>query len=1039
MKYITAALKITFCIISLFLLTWLTYVFSYTFLQSPYLQGNDSGIHLTYIQWVDENWSGVFDKLPYWNNQQGGGVSLTQGYPLAFHKIAVLVSRVLSINLAQALRLTVVLALLLFVYGTFFLGWRVFNNQLVGLMAGIMLLITPMMWSFLYIWGFMPYVASFAFIPWYILSLEFLLSSFVNKSRSRGCWLLASVVFLALTTALHPMSGISLVVVTVILGIGFVNPFSNFPLFLRSLTGSALIAVSFLAAISSWLVPFFRYSLLANRDGLNNVEAEMVPQFVAKYFFGYQIPASDYNLRGLNLIFWVTLVSLAGTVFFFFAKKARWSVINLVAILFSWAPPIVWLLYKIPFFTTFLGPRTMIGVMLVTVPLLAGGFLWQLCVLIFLKFPRWLILKFKILKKFSPGLGWLFYSFSWLGCLVLFATLLFVLKHPESNSSLTNYGLYSREFSLQNIWSFYPSPCTLLKSSSIPACQTSLREYFSPQALSDFCKWVSNRHSICQKDVSTELALELFEACQGSFSDPTYCWARKSNFLTQLWFINWPPWRVSTGDLEYHQEVATIAQSIPNDYSFRSDISPNLGHFSQSLAQFTKASFLNLYTFQLSLNHYLWGYQQGAFYTPARASEEEVNNLAWYWGVDEVLLSYMDRGVTQLSQNQVWKEADRFDSYKISRLSFSRSPGILTVTSRPIWLVVGKFDRRAYETLFRLAARGVLPYKDLLLVESDDSGYLDTYSLPELQAFDGLFLSGYGYRNKATAFRLLEEYLRQGGQVFIDTGWQFAAADWDMPDPPGWWPTGKLIWGNVAGQRNISNQTLPVSSLNSFGHTGDVSYSLFSELPSFSQPLVTVGDKVLAAASQVGEGTLVWSGMNMPARVYDSNSEEEIQVFNLLMSQLNKKEYRDYKMELARESSDAVRLTALEDIPIGTFAYFRETHEPAWQLFSNTNIRLDKSWPTGPQLQGYFLPNLRAGDSVFLRYKLGWWGDFFRYLSWATFVFLLIWAIEQFLFSGKITATLLLKTKLLLFILLGRAKKITVGEETEGDRDAGKS
>jgi len=1032
-----------FCGLALFIITWATYVFGYMFLRSGSLLGNDSGLHLTYCRWIDQNWHGLFGPLPAWNSQQGVGVSLAYGYPIAFHKITVGLSRVSSFDLAQSFRLVTLSSFLLFAWGEFFFVWFLLKNKLAGLLASLMFLITPMAWGFVYIWGFIPYIVSFAFIPWYLLFLELMLTAFAHGKRWRGLWLVLCVLLLTLATITHAMTGISLMASTVILGVLYQNPFKKLGYYWRSLVGCFLLALSFLSVGAFWLAPFFRYSLLANRDGLNNVDFGMIPEFKWPYFFGYQIPVIEYNLRSLSLVWWVSLAALGGVVLWLFLKRARWSILAAVAVFFSWAPRFIWVLYRIPFVIFAFGPRTMIGVMLALVPLLAAGFLWDLPNLITLGFGK-ALKKFLSLfsRKLAIAVDFFKKPVSSVICLLAFIFLLVNFQHPQSLAGFSTYGLNIRQFSWDNVWPFYSDLCDGEKSSSIITCQPSIIKYFSPASLRVFCDDSQSHHLLCQKNVSLPTVEQAYSSCDGSFTDPGFCWARRTAFIEQLWPGNWPDFLVSRSGPGYQEEVAQLGRVLENDGVSRVSISPNIGQYTQMLGYSTNISHPDLYTFQISLNHYLWGYLQGALYTPGRAAGSEVSSLAWYWGLDEVLATADENEVYQLMDNPdfsiVKSASNRPDPF---RLTYSNSPGIYTATNRPVWLVIGQFSRRSYETAFRLANQGVFPYQNMLLVEGSSAGYLDDYSLDELKPFSGLILHGYRYRNQTRAFQLLEEYLRQGGQVFLDTGWQYASADWNLENPPDWWPTGPLNWSAVSGDRWADPNLLvlePLGGLASTGYTEYASWAAVDQLPADSKVLVSAGDKVLASERRVGNGLIVWSGSNMLSRAYDTiDSPREKDLLAGLFSLFGRSKVTDFSLEMSRPSADKVVFTASEDIPQGSFLYFREAYEPSWHsLDQKSGQELAKALPAGPDLQGYFLPSLRKGESFLIEYRL-WWGIIAaKWFSLAGFFFLFLWALEQAL-GGKVTFWVTARSIKFLKHLGSSAKQSALGEETEHDRDAG--
>ena len=75
--------------------------------------------------------------------------------------------------------------------------------------------------------------------------------------------------------------------------------------------------------------------------------------------------------------------------------------------------------------------------------------------------------------------------------------------------------------------------------------------------------------------------------------------------------------------------------------------------------------------------------------------------------------------------------------------------GVMTATSKPAILVIGKQETGSYTTLFRLANDGLIPYEEALLV--DGCPTLDGYDLTTLRPYSALFLYGYDYSDSAAA------------------------------------------------------------------------------------------------------------------------------------------------------------------------------------------------------------------------------------------------------------------------------------------------
>ena len=91
----------------------------------------------------------------------------------------------------------------------------------------------------------------------------------------------------------------------------------------------------------------------------------------------------------------------------------------------------------------------------------------------------------------------------------------------------------------------------------------------------------------------------------------------------------------------------------------------------------------------------------------------------------------------------------------------------------------------------------MIPFGSGWLVRSE-SAYVDDYSADQLSLFPALVLVGYRYHDRNKAFGLLNDYVRAGGSLYIETGWQYVDPDWDLGSPtPSVLPVGELRWGSL--------------------------------------------------------------------------------------------------------------------------------------------------------------------------------------------------------------------------------------------------
>jgi len=251
--------------------------------------------------------------------------------------------------------------------------------------------------------------------------------------------------------------------------------------------------------------------------------------------------------------------------------------------------------------------------------------------------------------------------------------------------------------------------------------------------------------------------------------------------------------------------------------------------------------------------------------------------LAEALGIDAVVLSDQQAAraadYTELGWTQVSRQPLAFVNPQPSGLAAQWSGGTAV-------LVVGATQTslpELYNSVFKQATTGLLPFASEWLVRGA-SAYVDDYTDEQLGRYRGLFLLGYRYHDQAKAWSRLDHYVRSGGRLFVETGWQYVDPDWDAGSAPAVLPVPSLHWGEL----NPSVPTLVDGSADgafgsfAYGGGGWGASGAGSVRPGASE-LVRAGDRVVAARWPVGQGRVLWSGMNLIAHNAGSGSADENQ------------------------------------------------------------------------------------------------------------------------------------------------------------------
>lgn len=473
---------------------------------------------------------------------------------------------------------------------------------------------------------------------------------------------------------------------------------------------------------------------------------------------------------------------------------------------------------------------------------------------------------------------------------------------------------------------------------------------------------------------------------------------------------NWPKPKLVT-EFEPTELAKKIIKTIPEKES-RIDLTPYYGGVVMQLNIVSDLSQVNLYAPALSLLGPYWSYQQQVFYGTL-GSQAALNNLAKYFGTNYVVLCPELDNVVKYKNNLDWEEvtADIWKhKEKMKLFSFYEK--------KPIAFLIGDEKKRAFEPFFRIANEGVLNFDQAILVQGREN--IDEYTLKELKNFDFLILFGYSYKNQKKAYDLVDQYLKDGGKVFLSTGWQFTDHDWQIETPPAFFPVKNLVWWDdiESGRFWIKEKEIK-----------DVNPSLFSPLiweekpwgvslstrglKDWAKPILAFDDQVLVAGGDYGKGRIVWTGLNWPGHIhtYDYNKEEirfVNKVFSWLIGEMGSEE--ENLVEMKRNWPDRVEFVFKKEIKNSGTIYFREAVAPDWRA-SLEGKRLE-IYKAGPGFILIRVPQAKAGEKLVLKYSQGMRGVIGWLISLMTLVLLL-----DFLFCKKLTQPLihLINRKISLF------------------------
>jgi hypothetical protein len=433
---------------------------------------------------------------------------------------------------------------------------------------------------------------------------------------------------------------------------------------------------------------------------------------------------------------------------------------------------------------------------------------------------------------------------------------------------------------------------------------------------------------------------------------------------------------------------------VPGDEWWRVSTTPRGGRVMQAAPVLASSSSMDSYDSTNLLLESLIAFQQNNFfseedliYVEPRATTE----IASWFGIKYVIANPEFDPVERLKKAGFTSHLSSVVKGGYQLYEFPQAEPIVSLNNKPRILVIGRQDLKMYDLVFRKALFNMIPYDQAMLIKGSER--VTDYSKEELEQFELIWLYGHQYQNdkqQQKSWSLLDKYVKQGGRLFLDTGWQYTTDDWQLELTPEYYPTSKLSWRDLG---KTSDYQLTNQLINTWGIDltkfrpliwEDKSWgvSTSQNLRSWAKPILSAKKTPLIAGGEYGEGRVIWSGMNILNHIegYDWDNEE-VKLMSRLVDWLlvgydrDKLVWeQDYTGE--RPSPDRVELTINKYVPESYGLYFKEAYHPYWQAVVKTKEGKQeklKIYRAGPDFKYVFLPELKAGDKLILWVARPWW------------------------------------------------------------------
>ncbi len=467
---------------------------------------------------------------------------------------------------------------------------------------------------------------------------------------------------------------------------------------------------------------------------------------------------------------------------------------------------------------------------------------------------------------------------------------------------------------------------------------------------------------------------------------------------------------INISDDPNHEEsnINEIVEKISATAYTRLDISPFLGRLVSAWNIYSDSSLIQIYGWGLSFLKGMFGYQVNVFYEKDKVSELAISNLSKWLGIEYLLLSKQFDPIDKFD-NSDWKKIDEKEDFLIKE--FSQKKGLVGWEKKPTVLVVSNLKEDGYMQVFRLANEGGMGYDEAFLIEGKNN--VDDYSLSELKNFDVLFLYGYSYKNQRRAWKLLDDYVKGGGNLFIDTGWQYVSRDWEtrknakLPDV---FPFEALEWSNYGkdAKFEMNPEFAKDIDVNKFDpllyHDDPWGISYPKGVKDWAKPILATKGNPIILYGEYGSGKIVWSGMNLVGHARREKNPEEHKFFNNIYKWLvsDFSENQSYQVEIKRDYPDIVELTLKDDVS-GSWLLWREAGSPDWRVTLKSNGKQEKMkfYRAGPGLVFVNLPEVKEGDKLILEYTRNWKVTLGYVISIITFIIVLLVMFDLIFLKGR--------------------------------------
>jgi hypothetical protein len=370
---------------------------------------------------------------------------------------------------------------------------------------------------------------------------------------------------------------------------------------------------------------------------------------------------------------------------------------------------------------------------------------------------------------------------------------------------------------------------------------------------------------------------------------------------------------------------------------------------------------------------------------------------------------------------------------------YKEATAILSATNSSTVLVVG--TRETYDLVFRALGRGNINSRTIIPVNFGN--FSAGYDLTALKQFDSIFLYGYDFDDEAKSLSSLLDYVKEGGRLIIESQ-EYYETSGELPDP---FPVTRVARGEAKNGWSFdtsSNFSLGKELLDSFGppvyDNGPWGISYAKSIKNWAYPVISDNDKPIIVEGRLGEGSVVWSGLNLPFHANSFNNPDEARFLaDLILGRNLEREEEPPKSvwsdeDLLKEPAFRVNLKEQEKLITshdlifeGEYSrvqfvnpekrlltlkkpakgvLFKEFFVPNWKayLVGDGKTKNLKIYKAGPNFMYVPLEGAGQGHEVVLVYKRLWWENLSIIVSFTALVGILSYYFDWWIFKPVVTS-----------------------------------